>query len=127
MKKAEKKDCLIDNDNYLLTNDKIIDFYVKNGLIETCMMYQFAKLGRREAWKLQYSGDLINDIVVIMAEYPNDKLNNIHQNNHMNAWLTRIIQNNIYSNHSKFYTDYLRFNMKTEEIAKKHSHLLIQE
>lgn len=113
-----KKNALLIDDYVPLTNNEIIEIYVKNGLIEECAGYQFSKCAN-ERWKLQYSGDMVNDLILVMANYPNDKLNNIHQNNHMNAWLTRVLQNNLMSNSSKFYTQYLRFNLNTDEINWK--------
>ena len=97
-----------------MENAEIIKTYVDNGLIERCVIYQFGKL--KEKWKIQYSGDMMDDLVVWMANYPNDKLNDVHNKKHMNAWLTRVIQNNIMSSSSRFYNTYIKFNSKTEEI-----------
>ena len=115
---SKKNAPLIAEDYKPLTNAQIIDIYVNNGLIEECASFQFSKCAN-ERWKLQYSGDMINDLIVVMAEYPNDKLNNIHQNNHMNAWLTRVLQNNLMSNSSKFYNLYLKFNLRTQDMDWK--------
>ena len=65
---------------------------------------------------MQYSGDMLDDLIIIIAEYPNDKLNNVHRNKHMNAWLTRVLQNNLMSKSSKFYHQYLRFNLQTNDL-----------
>lgn len=111
----EKKADLIEEP---LTNWEIINIYLKNGLIEECAGYQFGKLAN-EKWKMQYSGDMINDLIIVMAEYPNEKLNHIHRNKHMNAWLTRVLQNNLMSSSSKFYHQYLKFNLRTEDISWK--------
>lgn len=105
---------LIENDYKPLKNSEILKLYLDNGLIERCLTFQFQKL--REPWKMQYSGDMLNDLIIIIAEYDNDKLNNIHKNKHMNAWLTRVLQNNLMSKSSKFYHQYLRFNMHMNEL-----------
>ena len=109
----KKEEALIENDYKPLNNLDILKIYLDNGLIEKCLAFQFAKL--KEPWKLQYSGDMLNDLIIIIAEYDNDKLNNVHKNNHMNAWLTRVLQNNLMSKSSKFYHQYLRFNLHSNE------------
>lgn len=99
-----------------MENSEIIKIYVDNGLIERCCIYQFGKL--KEKWKVQYSGDMMDDLIVWMADYPNEKLNNIHDNKHMNAWLTRVLQNNIMSSSSKFYNTYIKFNARTDDLKE---------
>lgn len=89
-----------------LTNQEILSIYLNNNLIEDCVKYQFAKI--HDPWKNQFSGDMFNDLIVIILEYDNDKLNNAHKNKHMNAWLTRVLQNNLMSDHSNFYLKYIK-------------------
>ena len=98
-----------------MTNEEILKIYVDNGLIETCIKYQFGKM--KESWKLQYSGDMYSDLCLTIANYDNEKLNNVHKNNHMNAWLTRVLQNQLYSKSSNFYHSYIRFNMNTDDLS----------
>ena len=104
---------LIENN---LTNKEIVDFYISQGLINKCMDYQFARLCKVEPWKLQFKQDMMNDLIVVLYEYDNAKLNDAHRNNHMNALITRIIQNNIYSTTSKFYMNYLRLQLQTNTL-----------
>lgn len=108
------KKALIEEEPESLSNAEILNIYLENGLIEKCLSFQFAKL--KEPWKMQFSGDMLDDLVVIIAEYDNNKLNNVHRNKHMNAWLTRVLQNNLMSKSSKFYHQYLRFNLKTDDL-----------
>ena len=75
---------------------------------------QFIKLPRTDWWKMEYKEDLFQDLIVFLLTYNNEKLNNAHHYNHMNALLTRIIQNQIYSDHSKFYLDYIRIHNTTK-------------
>lgn len=100
----------------MLTNSEILKIYLDNGLIEKCLMYQFGKL--REPWKKQFSGDMMNDLCIIIQEYDNAKLNDAHNGNHMNAWLTRVIQNNLYSVSSRFYTTYIKFMARSNDLGE---------
>lgn len=97
-----------------LTNKDIVDIYIRDGLIKRCIDCQFAKL---EEWKKQYKDDMLQDLIGILYVYDFDKLNDAHINNHMNALITKIIINNIYSQTSMFYKKYLKFNIKTDDIS----------
>ena len=103
-----------------MTNGEIVDYYMNsdNGgnLPRKCVEYQFLKLARNEPWKMQYMEDFYDDLIVYLLTYDNEKLNNAHENHHMNALITRIIQNQIYSSSSKFYHNYLRFDRSTTDL-----------
>lgn len=98
-----------------MTNAEIVDIYIKNGLIDKCVDYQFAKL--KEKGKLQYKEDFKHDMILELLTY--DKLEKVHQEKKMNCFLTRVIQNSIFSNTSWFYRRYIRFDIRSEEISEK--------
>lgn len=98
----------------MLSNSEIVQIYLDNRLIKTCVECQFSKLKDR-----QYEDDFFQDLVLILLEYDNEKLNNAHNNNHINALITRIIMNNIYSVTSKYYKNYIKFNSNSDEITKE--------
>lgn len=98
----------------MLSNSEIVQIYLDNRLIKTCVECQFAKLKDR-----QYEDDFFQDLVLILLEYDNEKLNDAHKNNHINALITRIIINNIYSVTSKYYKNYIKFNSNSDEITKE--------
>lgn len=102
-----------------MTNAEILDYYLNNpkgNLPRKCVDCQFGRLARTEGWKMQYKEDLFQDLIVFLLTYDNDKLNNVHEGKHMNALITRIIQNQIYSDHSKFFNDYLKFNLRSSDL-----------
>ena len=104
----------------MLSNAEILDYYLNNpkgNLPKKCVDCQFAKLAKTEPWKYQYKDDFYDDLILILLQYDNKKLNNAHEGGHMNALITRIIQNNIYSSSSRFYTTYLRFNNQTDDLT----------
>lgn len=90
------------------TNREIVDKYLENGLIRTCVDCQFRRMG--EKWKDQYKEDFFQDVILILMTYPQDKLNDVESRGWMNGWLTRVILNQIYSKTSKFYGQYLKYN-----------------
>lgn len=97
-----------------MSNKDIVDKYIKNGLIQTCVDCQFAKL--KDKTKLQFKDDMYQDLIISLYEYDNAKLNDAENNNHINALITKILINNLYSVTSKFYKDYIKFSTRTEEI-----------
>ena len=101
-----------------ISNQEIVHELLESKLIDDCIFFQFRKLLSipGERWKQQYEQDFYQDLIVILLTYDNDKLNDAYHNKHMNALITRIIQNNIYSRSSKFYNNYLRFDLTTDDI-----------
>lgn len=103
-----------------MTNAEIVEYYMNddNGgnLLKKCVDCQFSKLAKTEPWKYQYKDDFYSDLVILLLEYNHEKLLNAHENGHMNALITRIIQNNIYSSSSKFYTTYLKFDLMSNDL-----------
>lgn len=110
------KETLIEDGYEKLTNKQIVEMNLDNGLIHRCVSFQFNKLPKSDWWKYQYMKDLEQDIVVFMLEYDNDKLNDVHKNKHDNAFITRMIINQIYSVRSKFYAQYLKFRLKANDL-----------
>lgn len=102
-----------------MTNAEIVDIYLKNGLIDKCVDYQFAKL--KEKGKLQYKEDFKHDMILELLTY--DKLEKVHKEGKMNCFLTRVIQNNIHSTTSWFYRRYIRFDIRSEEIGEKEKNI----
>lgn len=96
-----------------MTNSEIVDFYLKNGLIQKCVDYQFMKQDKT------YKEDFYQDLVLELLTFDNSKLNDAHENKHMNALITRIIQNNIFSKSSWYYRRYRKWDLLTDEITEK--------
>lgn len=80
-------------------------------LIDECITYQLAK--SPDTYK--YKEDLRQDLYVWFLTYDEAKLHNAIDNNHLNALITRIIQNWIYSASSPFYKKYVQFRQKTQQ------------
>ena len=98
-----------------LTNKQLVDMYLP--LLQQCMDYQFTN---RDC---TYKEDLMNDIVLELLQYDNDKLNDAHNRKHMNALFTRWIQNNVRSNTSWYYRRYLKWDSRTQEITNKEKNI----
>lgn len=114
------KSDLIGDDYERLENSTIVTKLLENGLIQKCVDMQFLKLPKSDWWKKQFKEDFYQDLVVWLLSYDNEKLNNAFHNRHENALITRIIQNQLYSNHSAFYLNYCRLLSKSDEIKDKH-------
>lgn len=115
-----QKAVIIDEDYEKLSNRQIVDYYLNDGLFRKCLEMQFLKMPAGDYWKKQYKEDMWQDLIVFLLTYDNDKLNNAHHFKHMNALITRILQNQLYSDHSKFYLDYCRLIRRSDELQDKH-------
>lgn len=97
-----------------MTNAEIVE---KNfGLLTTCMECQFSKASEKDK---SYYEDFFQEICLILLEYDNAKLNKIVEDKHLNAFITRIIQNNLFSKTSPFYKKYKKLDDLSQEITKK--------
>lgn len=92
------------------TNGEIINENLD--LIRTCVECQFAKLKDK-----QFMDDFHHDLIIILSEYDNEKMNDALENNHFNALVSRIIINQVWSKTSKFYKDYYRFQNRADDIS----------
>lgn len=99
-------------DNSSLSNSEIVDIYLKNRLIKQCVECQMSKVKDR-----QFEDDLFQDTVLWMLTYDNEKLNDAHINNHMNALISRYLINNIWSTTSAFYSMYYKQQNREQEIT----------
>ena len=93
-----------------MSNREIVDIYLNNGHIQTCVDCQFSKIQDKE-----YKEDFFQDLILILLTYDNDKMMDAHINNHMNALVSRIIINNLWSSTSPYYKDYYKFKNKTRD------------
>lgn len=95
-----------------LTNNEIL---IQNkALIDTCISFQATKFNATHLIM-----DLKQDIYLIILEYPNDKLNRINSENHINAFVTGILRNQLYSSTSAFYRRYRKFSNLSDQLDAK--------
>lgn len=93
-----------------MTNAEIITNNVK--LIKQCVMFQAFK-----SHQLLYINDIFQELCLILMEYPNDKLNTIVAENHLNAFITGILTRQLFSKTSAFYRKYRRFSKSSVPIS----------
>lgn len=94
-----------------MSNNEILEKNLK--LIKECLAYQFLKQDKT------YKEDFAQDLYLIILTYDNDKLNKIYKEGHFNAWITGVIRNNILSRNSRYYKDYIKYDINSSEITSK--------
>ena len=94
-----------------MTNKEIVDANLE--LLRQCVDCQFTTVEDK-----QFKEDFFHDLIIILYDYDNDKLNDANDGNHLNALITRIIQNNIWSKTSPYYKEYYKFQNKTDNIKR---------
>ena len=82
-------------------NEILIDNLV---LLGHCIHFQM----KRYSTPLEFKQELFQTLSLIILEYDNTKLNAIVEQNHLNAFITGILRNQLYSRSSSFYRDNLR-------------------
>lgn len=98
-----------------MERQQIIDEALNSGLIRRCCECQVAKSKGDRQWL----DDLTQDLYVWMAEYDEEKLKDAYNNNHINALLTRVLINWLWSNTSPYHRTYRKFERDTDEITKE--------
>ena len=93
-----------------MTNSEIVNNNLN--LILQCVDCQFSKVKDK-----QFKSDFTNDLILILLEYDEDKMNDAVDSNHFNALVTAIIRNNLFSSTSRYYATYKKFDLKTTEIT----------
>lgn len=105
-----------------MTNKEIVDLYLSNGLIRRCVECQFAAMK-----DLEFREDFMNDLIIILYDYPNEKLLDAHLTGRMNALITAIIIRNIWSSTSPFFKNYKKFLSKADEITEEMEETIADE
>lgn len=96
--------------------NSVVDYLLSSRLLETCVDYQLKRFPSHHLNR----EDIIQDAWVWVLSYDEDKLIDAYENNHLNALITRYLQNQIYSTTSEYYRRYVRFDETTDEITQKH-------
>lgn len=84
--------------------DEVIDYLMKTDLLKRCCECQFKKLGN-----MTFFDDFYQDMWEWVMTYNEDKLWDAYKNHHLNALITRCIQNNIFSANSPYYKKYVKY------------------
>lgn len=95
-----------------MNRQEIIDNILDSGLLVTCVDYQLKK----QPQHYQNRADIIQDAWVWLLSYDIQKLTDAYINNHLNALLTRYIQNQIFSKTSDYYRKYVKLNTLSEDL-----------
>lgn len=98
----------------MTNNDILLTNYL---LLQKCVKIQMNKYSID---KSMYE-DLLQTMSLIILEYDNDKLNNVVKNKHMNAFITAILKNQLYSKTSPFYKKHIQFNKNSLSLNEIYS------
>ena len=93
-----------------MNRDAIIKEIMDSGLLVTCVDYQL----KRQPQHYGNRDDILSDAWLWLLTYDLDKLSDAYINNHLNAMITRYLQNQIFSKTSDYYRKYIKFNTLTE-------------
>lgn len=95
-----------------MTNNEIVSSNFD--LIKTCCMHQSLKYDTPG----EFLDDIVQEVSLILLEYPNDKLNKIVEENHLNAFISGVLVKQLYSTNSSFYRTYRRFRENSNPVSE---------
>lgn len=95
-----------------MNRQNIIDNILNSGILTTCVDYQL----KRQPQHYQYRDDILEDAWVWLLTYDEGKLMDAYMGNHINALITRYLQNQLFSKTSEYYRKYIKLNSLSEEL-----------
>ena len=95
-----------------MNRDTIIQHILNTGLLTTCVDYQLKKQPQHYVNR----DDILSDAWLWLLTYDIEKLTNAYLNNHLNAIITRYLQNQIFSKTSDYFRKYVKFNTLSEDL-----------
>ena len=97
------------------SREEIVNYVLKSKLLRTCVECQIVK----SKSNAEYIDDLEQDMWVWLLTYDLEKLQDAYENNHLNALITKVLINQLYSTTSPFYKTYKKFACNSDEITYK--------
>lgn len=98
-----------------MERQEIVNYALESGLLRRCCECQVARSNGDREWL----DDLTQDMWVWLMTYDLDKLVDAYESNHLNALMTKVIINNLYSTTSPYHKTYRKFINSTDEITQK--------
>lgn len=95
-----------------MTNKEIVDGNLE--LIRRCVECQFAKV--KTGTDMQNEDDFYHDLILVLYDYP--KLQDAYDSGHLNALVSRIVINNLFSVTSEYHKRYRRFSRQSDGLEK---------
>lgn len=92
--------------------EDIIQYIIDTGLLTTCVDYQL----KQQPQHYKNRDDILSDAWLWLLTYDIDKLTDAYLNNHLNAMITRYLQNQIFSKTSDYFRKYVKFNTLSEDL-----------
>ena len=88
----------------MCSREDIIKFILDTDLLTTCVDYQLKKQPKH----YQNRDDIVQDAWSWLLTYDISKLEDAYLNNHLNALITRFLQNQLFSKTSEYYRRYIK-------------------
>lgn len=95
-----------------MVRDDIIREILDSGLLTTCVDYQLKK----QPQHYENRDDIISDAWIWLLTYDEAKLQDAYENKHLNALLTRYLQNQLFSKTSEYYRKYIKLSSLSEDL-----------
>lgn len=93
--------------------DEILKYIIDTGLADTCLQYQL-----RDCKNPYWREEMRSELWLWLCEYDIEKLADAYEKKHLNALITRYLQNQWKSRTSPFYKRYKKYSADMREITE---------
>lgn len=91
----------------MLSNSEIVDIHLRSGLLAKCVRFQ-----------AQYAGifrnreDILQDLCVLLLQYDNGRMNQMHRDGRINAFVTQVLRRELRCRNSRYNHLYKRYDTR---------------
>lgn len=97
-----------------MNRDDVVKNIIDTNLLTTCVDYQLKK----QPQHYPYRDDIISDAWVWLLTYDEKKLIDAAEHRHLNALITRYLQNQVFSKTSEYYRRYIRYDILSDDLSE---------
>lgn len=98
----------------MATREEILNYIIESGIAETCFQYQL-----RDCKQPYWREELHSEMWLWLCEYDLAKLADAYEHNHLNALITRYLQNQWRSKNSRFHYAYRKHSQEMKELTQQ--------
>lgn len=95
-----------------MSREDIVKELIDSGLLIKCVDYQL----RRQPQHYANRQDIISDAWMWILTYDEEKLIDAANGKHLNALITRYLQNQLFSKTSEYFRKYVKFNNLSDDL-----------
>lgn len=105
-----------------MTKNEVIEELVKDNVVEK-IVYKLLSSSKN---RFDVPQDLIQDIYLLLLEKDDELIISLYEKNQLGFYLLKIARNQLLSQNSPYYTQYIKFSDRSDELEKA-SHIISED